>query len=211
MKNLVIVTSYIKTTSLSLFTWQERLRDVKRTIESVKAKIPNPYIVLAEGSDIDVNELKQLNVDYIYTNLNTFPKSIGELTLLFGYLTSEHFKMEKFETISKISGRYTFTDIFDFSKFPLESFVIKSQDSWTVEQGWTSWPPVYFATRYYRFNADDVEYFLSMLKTSFEDMARIDIEHSFYKNCQFPKDKMCHPNYIGVTGILAPTGQVIED
>jgi hypothetical protein len=199
MKNLVIVTSYIRTESLSLFTWQERLRDLERTISSIKTKIPDYYIVLAEGSDISVEQLKTLEVDYIYTNQNKFQKSVGELVLLSGYLTSDHFKGQKFKTISKLSGRYTLTDLFDFSEFPLDSFIIKSRDS------------CIFETRYYRFGADDTPYFLSMVNNSFQDMDKMDIEHAFYKNCNFPKNKLLHPYHIGVVGILAPTGSIVED
>jgi hypothetical protein len=50
-----------------------------------------------------------------------------------------------------------------------------------------------------------------MVKKSFHDMMKLDIEHAFYKNCNFPKDKIFHPDHIGVVGILAPTGQIVED
>ncbi len=133
--NLVAICSAIVTNNQPLaytpirshFTHQQRFEQTLETIESIKRKIPDPYIVLVEGTELPSDMFNELNtrVNYIhqihiipevYQHINGPHKGVGEATSLLSYLQSQHYKEHEvlFNTISKISGRYFILPSFDW-------------------------------------------------------------------------------------------------
>lgn len=129
--NLVIITSVINTinkplsytNTRSVFTVEQRFNQTITSIESVRKKIKNSYIVLVEGSQIDekYETILKKNVDHYYNvsdnieiknNIDSPSKLRGEVSLIFSYLSSNFFDKSLFKTISKLSGRYYIADIF---------------------------------------------------------------------------------------------------
>lgn len=147
MKNLVLITSVINTpnkplsyiSNRSIYTKDERFEQTKKTILSIKDKIPDAEIFIVECSDL--NEYEEIffnqNSDY-FLNLHCFEKirddvygiskSLGEGTMTYHALEYIHKNNINYENLIKISGRYLLSDNFDLNNFDNESIVIKYID-----------------------------------------------------------------------------------
>ena len=213
--NLVVVTSVIYPFHSSIYSPNERLKQLTDlTISSIYKKIPNPYIVVLEGSVLTKGEIAKLKESKIhnllYFDIKNLHKSIGEATLILNYLKSDYFNQLKAEknilTISKISGRYFLTEQHDFTNCPLDKILIRKKDTNTwSNQGICD-------TRYYRFPFSYVDKFQKSLSEMLNDKGLyIDLEHSFYKYQIFEFDIIHNTDKINLSGNLAPDGQEILD
>ncbi len=212
--HLFVVTSVVHVLEGSIFSPRDRFTQLLDTIHSINERVKNKkkYIVVIEGSFLTEKERNELcnQVDYLHyydilsinTKINT--KSMGEVSLLQSYFTSEHFNNLKnsIQTISKISGRYVLTDKFNFDKYDIEDSVIRSYSN-------------VFDTRYYRFNIKHINHFISKLQKVKESIdITTDIEHAFFSNNIFPPERLRMVSVqetIGVTGVFAGTGHRIYD
>jgi hypothetical protein len=138
MQNLTLITSIIHTPDTplsytkcrSVFTSEQRFEQTKRTIASVREKIPNNKIFLIECSLLSQVERAYFleNTDY-FLNLHdsnneiliqrmfTISKSMGEGTMTIHailYLLENNIEFDQF---FKISGRYWLNDLFDYSLY----------------------------------------------------------------------------------------------
>jgi hypothetical protein len=144
MDNLVLITSVINTPNnplsysktRSVFTRSERFEQTKKTIESIKEKIPNHKILLVECSEFNETEEKyfESTCNYILNlwsdkNLHNFifgkSKALGEGTLTIKALEYINNNKLLFINLFKISGRYWLNDNFDFNNFNNNSLVFK--------------------------------------------------------------------------------------
>ena len=129
--NLILITSVINTPNKplsysnkrSVFSRKERFIQTKKTIESIKDKIPNNKIMIVECTDFDEEEQNYFNknCDYILNLWNNvelhnsifgISKSLGE-----GTMTIEALKYIKeleleYNYLYKISGRYWLNENF---------------------------------------------------------------------------------------------------
>ena len=142
--NIVLITSVINTPNLplsyskirSVYNSNERYDQTKKTILSVKNKIPNNKIFIIECSILteeQENYLKEES-DYflnLYTNhylckqIFGLSKSLGE-----GTMTNEALKFLinnkiKFNNLFKISGRYWLSEKFKYNNFNNNSIIVK--------------------------------------------------------------------------------------
>lgn len=148
MNNLVLITSVICTPNTpllytndrSVYTHEERFEQTKRTIESVKQKIPNLKILIVECSNLsfDQEEYLKKNTDYflnlynnekIRKNTSSVSKSLGEGTMTLCALQYLLDNNIGFNNLIKISGRYWLSDNFDYNKFNNNNIVIKYIDN----------------------------------------------------------------------------------
>jgi hypothetical protein len=137
--NVVIITSkiitttkeYTYTSTRSIYTQEERLRQTIETIASIRRYIPNSYIVLVDNSPF-ANETKGLLSNITDKLLNctddtvlqyetdvSIYKGIGELLqiirayeLFFRFVGSSHIR-----NLFKISGRYVINNQFNMSQY----------------------------------------------------------------------------------------------
>ena len=110
MVNLIIITSVINfinkplyyTKTRSIFSARQRLVQTIKTINSLINKIPNPYIILLEGSRFDLDQESKLKKSInlyqnysgdikIYEAINGPYKSYGESLKIIKFLTSPEF------------------------------------------------------------------------------------------------------------------------
>lgn len=148
MNNLVLITSVVKTpdkplsyiNSRSIYTHEERFEQTKKTIQSIREKIPNVKIFIVECSNLDdeQNEYFKNNSDYflnLYENeelrnyIYGISKSLGEGTMTYCALKNIIDKNIQFDNLIKISGRYWLSDIFDYNNFNNNNNVIKYIDN----------------------------------------------------------------------------------
>jgi len=133
MENIVLITSIIDTPNLplsytncrSVFDKAERFEQTKKTIESIRLKIPNSKILLIECSLLSDSERSYFleNTNYflnIYDSKNenlikrmyTPSKSMGEGTMTILALKFLFDNNIQFDNLFKISGRYWLNDNF---------------------------------------------------------------------------------------------------
>jgi hypothetical protein len=148
MNNLVLITSVIKTpnkplsyiNTRSVYTHEERFDQTKKTIQSIKEKIPNAKIFIVECSDFDdeQNEYLKNNCDYflnLYENetlrndIYDISKSLGEGTMTYCALKNIVDKNIEFDNLIKISGRYWLSTNFNYNNFDNNNIVIKYIDN----------------------------------------------------------------------------------
>lgn len=205
--NIVIVTSVVHTKEQSIFPPSERLQQLSNTIDSIHQHIPHPFIVVLEGSETEVynSSIKSLQIDEFHHNINihNYPKSHGEILLLFHYFESPAFQKLKssptqFLTINKISGRYYFAPCFTFDTTHLSK--IRVHNTWSGK-GITE-------TRYYRFPFQYCDEFMHKLSQIIQQGIYIDLEHTFYQIQVIPHGSI---DEIHIKGIEAPTGKEIYD
>lgn len=221
-QNLVLITSVIHTVnaplsysdSRSVYKHSTRLEQTIKTIESVIKYIPDPYIVLIEGSDLTSEEEKTLinsGLNKIHKVspqikelINSPHKSVGEVNILLDYLKTmdgnEHYK-----TISKISGRYYLTDKFKWNKYPIDKALYQcDSDKWCN-------------TRYYRFPMKYYHLFIKRLQNALETKSFIDgldCVETFNMFSFFPESVRLMRNkdeMLGVKGNDSAAGSVVED
>jgi hypothetical protein len=148
MNNLVLITSVICTPNTplsyisvrSVYSHDERFEQTKRTIDSVKQKIPNLKILIVECSNLsfDQEDYLKKNSDYflnlyndekIRRNTSSISKSLGEGTMTLCALQYIIDNNIEFDNLIKISGRYWLSDKFDYNKFNNNNIVIKYIDN----------------------------------------------------------------------------------
>jgi len=116
----------------SAFSPRERLEQTKKTIESIKKKMPSAEIYLFEQglSDEISSELAPLVDEYVYTGNNFFVrfatdsifKGLGEAV---GLLYASKFLPKNTDRFFKISGRYFLNENFDLKNFEKSGFTVK--------------------------------------------------------------------------------------
>lgn len=211
-QNLVIITFALSVDKDSVFSGHERFLQVLHSIQSIRMKIPNSYIVLLEigsASKEYIDVLTKCVNEYHNMNVTHLNKNQGEATMLYRYLSSNDFqnKKQNYESISKLSGRYFLTDNFDFNKYPLEKPLIKSR--FFPDGG------VHYETRYYRIPGNFIDTFYSRFHDFMTNHHNIldydDVEHIFYNFGILKLDESIHDVKIGVAGQVSGRGNLIED
>lgn len=148
MINLVLITSVICTTNMplsytnnrSVYSHEERFEQTKKTIETIKEKIPNSKIFIVECSELNVEQNDYLikKCDYflnLYTNelirdcTRSVSKSLGEGTMTLVALKYIIDNNIAFDSLIKISGRYWLSNKFDYMNFNNNDIIIKYNEN----------------------------------------------------------------------------------
>jgi hypothetical protein len=212
MKTLVLVVAVtnVNDPRLSCFSPEIRLGQLKNTVDSVRDKIPDSFIVILEGSTLTLEqqeEIKLFNVDEIIVRNNeiTPAKSLGEITMISDYLESSMFqeltKKISIKNFAKISGRYELTESFKFRDLDITVKKSEPHETWSGRG--------VCETRFYQFPFYMIEQYKEKLDMIKNNGIEIDIEHSFYEYDVVPHHNSV--NEIGLKGYLAPTGILIND
>lgn len=144
MTNLVLITSVINTPKTplsysnvrSVYTRDERMNQTKKTIKSIKEKIPNCKIIIVECTDFtDVEEQYfEHECDYVvnlFSNTELHAsifgpsKSLGEGTMTIEALKYIIDNQLRYNNLFKISGRYLLSDNFTYANFDNTNLVFK--------------------------------------------------------------------------------------
>ena len=212
-RNLFYITCAVKpTTETSAFPTHVRIQQILLSIQSIRKKVPNSFIVLLEtGSASDEEkDFLQSHVDHYMTiTATTLVKSQGEATLIHGFFTSSWFKenRQRFQTFSKLSGRYFLRDAYDFTKYPIDKVFIKFR--------WAEKGEGLFETRYYRIPASKIDDFIRkldlVLNTHPYIFKHTDIEHAYFLFNFFPLENTIHDQPIGLAGWYTGDGHYMEE
>ena len=212
MKNLVILTCAVFVKENTVFPTEVRIKQILLSIESIRRKVPDSYIVLLEVGSVGeevVNFLKGLVDEYICMNVPYLNKNQGEATMMYKYLSSDSFrqKSSEFASLSKLSGRYFLSDEFDFQRVPLEKPWIKHRFGGRGED--------IYETRYFRMPMSYVQHFYEkydfFMKNNFQMLDCDDVEHIYVREGFIRKeDAVCNVK-IGVAGWVSGSGDFLVD
>ncbi len=179
-KNIVIITSKIYTSNnsfsyvnhRSIYSKDERLSQTINTINSIRNKIPNSYIILFDNSEMDNNEY-----DLLYNHVEQFINITDNSEL--NYYTNEYeykafaeiFQMIKLydvflkkidsrmiNNIFKITGRYILNEHFNYNNYDNDKNIFKRDYSLDYMK--------YYYTCFYKIDRNFLhEYFKILLET----------------------------------------------
>lgn len=212
MKNLVLIVAVtnIKVANLSYFTPEIRLEQLRKTIDSIRKRIPNSYIVVTEGSTLTPDQNKEIleyDIDELILRSSdiTTTKSLGEIILIREYLDSDSHKnllsRHEIKNFAKISGRYELTEKFSFND---ENIIIKVVDP---SKTWSG--KGVCETRFYKFPYHMIDSYKEKMDLIVRNGIQTDIEHSFYEYNVIPHD--VSTDEIGLIGYLSPNGELVKD
>ena len=185
-KNIVIITSkiYISNNEFSysknrsIYTKDERYNDTIITINSVKEKIKDSYIILFDNSIFTQNEYNNLknNVDCFiniiddddlnfYTNKFKY-KAFSEMYQLIKCYEYFILKINKknIKNVFKISGRYYLNNNFDYNKFDNDDNIFKRNNNLDNMK--------YYYTSFYKISRFFFDDFFKLLKKTFQNKDR---------------------------------------
>jgi hypothetical protein len=224
IKNIIFVSSVINTPDLplsyintrSIYNHEERFEQTKKTINTIRNKIPNSIIFLIDCSqlkdyekeylvnftDIFIN-LYDLNDYNIINNVFSKSKSLGEGTLTIyaiNYLQQNNFDFDNFY---KISGRYWINNNFNYDIFNNNKIVIKkiNNDSNNLITSLYKIPKTYL---------DKWSDFLLNSKNDMNNNIGAEVLFAKFMN-NINEDDKIFVEKIGVSGNIAVCGSLVEE
>lgn len=222
MDNLLLIPSIIKTPNLplsyienrSVYSHNERYEQTKKTIISVKEKIPNCKIILVECSDLEDDQLSYLknNVDYFINLINnpidmeyiySKSKSLGESTMTMRAIEFIFNNNLKFDNFFKLTGRYWLSDNFLYTNFENDKIVIHyiNNDVNNV------------ATSLYKLKYQNIQYFYTFLSSNIELMKQCmghEVLFALFLK-QMDSNIIQHMDKIGVNGLIAVSYDLVDN
>jgi hypothetical protein len=235
LNSLFLVSSAIHAKH-GIYNTQERFVQTLRTCRSIRNKVSDSTIYLLDGgykniSNIEEKELK-CHSDKFYNfseNKNVInAQAIGnhdivknfiELYMFSTYLNDHHESLSKnFSRIFKISGRYRLNDNFDYNyHLNAKNKIVIIGPYKSQFHAYTTGNIQYqYMSRLWSFDTTMTTYIKSCYHTMVHDMMNrindggyIDIEHLLYKHLD--SKVIAHPNKIGIEGMIAPNGMMIEE
>lgn len=222
MNNLVLITSVIcienkplsYTNIRSVYSHLERFEQTKKTIQTIREKIPNSKIFLVECSRLNddiINYLIQ-NSDYflnlyedeiIRKNTTGLSKALGEGTMTrcaIKYIKDNNIQ---YDNLFKITGRYWLSNNFNYNNFNNNNIIIHYING-DVNNTCTS------LYKLHKINIDD---FMDFLTRNVHLMFQcIGYEVLFAIFLKEPKlNNIIHLNKIGVNGYISVSNDFIDN
>jgi hypothetical protein len=200
------------TVEKSVFSSDVRLLQIVKSIESVRKQVANPFIVLLETGSATEEQKSFLEglVDFYMTiNVTSLVKSRGEATMIYTFLSSPWFQENKdrFETFSKLSGRYFLLDSFDMTRYPLDKIFIRFR--------WFTDGEGVFETRYYRIPRAKIDEYVDnmnkLVNTHYYIFKQLDVEHIYFLCNYFPLEDTIYDHPIGLGGWGTGDGRYFEE
>jgi hypothetical protein len=216
MKNIVLITSIIRTPNLplsytntrSVYSPEDRFIQTKYTIETIKNKIPNSYIILVECSYLNEDETLYFNnncnhvINLIDTNCKKFiyspSKAAGEGTMTIKALEYIMNSNITFDNFFKISGRYFLNKDFNINHYTNDYNVVKKTDSISIN------------TSLYKLNHSFIHHFLHFLKNNYNQMIKCIGYEMLFKQFTDQLSFMKYINILGCSGNIAVSGELVS-
>lgn len=190
--NVVIVTSKIYTSNKpftysaerSIYSPEERLLQTIETINSIRSKIQNSFIILYDNSILNNDEYYSIvdrvdcfinhhndNVINNFTN-NSAHKLFGEIAQTYKileYLTIFHKNMN-IKNLFKITGRYVINEDFDYNKLNNINNIVFKRNTDVEDR-------LYYFTCFYKVNQNKIKLYQDVIFELFEDIKNGNYEY----------------------------------
>ena len=217
-ENLVLIPSIIDTPNIALsytdtrsvYSRKERYEQTKKTISSVREKIPDCKILVVECSLLDEEETIYFskNTDYFInlfdtpyrSNIYSISKSMGEGTMTaiaLEYILKNNIT---FKNLIKISGRYWLNDNFNYSNIiPTKAFFKFIDNDFVATCLYSI--PYYLVYSLYMF----------LLNSNQDFIQCVGYEHIIRKFIHTISDEFIeNVSVLGVSGYIAVCGDLLE-
>ena len=190
--NVIIVTSKIYTSNKpftysaerSIYSPEERLSQTIETINSIRSKIQNSFIILYDNSILNNDEYYSIvdrvdcfinhhndNVINNFTN-NSAHKLFGEIAQTYKileYLTIFHKNMN-IKNLFKITGRYVINEDFDYNKLNNINNIVFKRNTDVEDR-------LYYFTCFYKVNQNKIKLYQDVIFELFEDIKNGNYEY----------------------------------
>jgi hypothetical protein len=222
MNNLVLITSIIKTPNAplsytntrSVYSHEERYEQTKKTIQSVRDKIPNVKILLVECSALDESQTEYLTThcDYFLNlidqpekvkNIYSASKSLGEGTMTISAIEYIMQNNIEFDHFFKITGRYWLSEHFNYINFENNNIVVHYIHN---DKNNT-------CTSLYKLHKTNLTNFFNFLIGNMQLMFQcIGYEVLFAMFLKLPKEnEIIHLDKIGVNGLISVSNDFVDN
>lgn len=222
MNNLVLITSVICTPDIplsyistrSVFTHCERFEQTKKTIQTVRTKIPNSKILIVECSQLskEQNDYLIKHTDYFLNlyddehmrkNIYSKSKSLGEGSMT---IKAIEFIMKNdisFDIFFKITGRYWLSEHFNYENF-VNNYIQAHCINNDINNVCTSLYKLHYMNinDFYHFLINNIENMIKCI--GYEELFAI-----FLK--QNKKNNVIHLNKIGVNGYISVSNDFVDN
>jgi len=227
LDGIFFVSSALNVKQLSVFNNDERYHQTVNTINSIDKYCPNNVKYMFDTSyqipdENYIEGIKKLGVNFSWFGYNEKVKFLSEQGLrslaetlgFILFLNSYAQSPVVAKRIYKLSGRYELNDDFILDR---EDF----KDSFVFSKVWDTWMSKerqdevgiknMIALRLWHMDANLFDIFNKEVYNILELMIKynIDVEHAYYKILSKYKIAICGP--IGVSGVIAPTGEIINE
>jgi hypothetical protein len=234
MTFLFLVTSAIYT-SYGKFSTEERIKQTKETIKSIRTYAPGSSIVLLDAGEKSVNidfgvklidytihpEIQFHLQEYLQNNNDKRPdiiiKSMLEIIMFEDYLKNNSVK--NYSRVFKLSGRYGLNSKFNYSKHlntKNKVLILRPHMSEHMYNFNTASSIFLYETRCWSFDSSLVLNIIEIYGKMKKDIILMsqtqkqgDIEHLLYRHLN--KKLVNHINIMGVEGQWAPKGDWIDE
>lgn len=223
MSHLFIVTSAINS-HISVIPMQDRYNDTFQTIDSIRKKVPNSIIVLAESSPQPVPEdyLKELSLKVDYLILNSQSADVVQLGLhaqkspaeCYSMFLSidfvENMNLPNIQRVFKLTGRGKLTDDFDIEYYNTPEVFGKFVYKKRVES-WMSKDTYLLDTRISSFCYSILPEAKEMMKTLVKHCLKTgrDVEHCTFE--LIDKAKLVEKDVLGYECRISSNGEFRYD
>lgn len=179
-----------------------RFEELRQTVLTCRAHIPDAFIVLVEGSSLDYTKEAVGNPDvYIRKRVVGLPKSVGDHTLVMTGLScsevSNLVKTDQVLTLGKTGGRYRISATFDLHRYDVRKhYVLRVPEC-------SRYDTVFFRWHYSKHD-EVMKKMWDVFKCP--TLYSIDIESAMFALNVFPEeDCVSQPPIIGIEGRCACT------
>lgn len=222
MQNITLITSVIDVPNKplsysnirSVFNKEDRFDHTKKTISSIKQRIPNNKIMIVECSLLSNDERQYFidNTDYFFNIYETnnqaliermfsLSKSMGEGTMTILALNHLFQNNIMFDNIFKISGRYWLNDIYNYQLY---------NNNYTCVHKINNDPTNAF-TCFYKLSKLDAISWLDFLIKSENDFTHcVGFEIIFANFLKTINDVKYIDNAVGINGYVTVSGDYID-
>lgn len=224
MKTLFYISSALSP-SYGHFTFEERYSQTLQTIDSIRRKVPDSKILLADVSvkkfpDEKKEEIKKL-VDY-YIDLSEHSElmklSVSQLKshsetlmsmIVFKWII-DNLNDSECDRIFKITGRIILDDLFDIDEYVnlYGKYVFKKSVSTWMKVPYNNIDRLY-DTRLYSLCSSLKNTHLQVLQNLWNDLRYVDLEHAIYGS--IPKELVVEFERVHCKGRLASSGEWVVD
>jgi len=223
--------SALNVKQLSVFSNEQRYQQTLETIESIDKYCPINMKFMFDTSYAEPNpeyvaEIVSRGVNFVWTGNNTdvqrlsdagqrsLAETLGFIMMINAFNRFREKNNLQFKRFYKISGRYKLNDKFIPNR---EDF----KDSFVFSKLWDSWMSKdqqekigtnhMIALRLWHMDANLLDIFSKEIYNILDEMSKynIDVEHAYCKVLRKYKWTICEP--IGLEGVIAPTGEIVNE
>jgi hypothetical protein len=201
------------TNTRSVYSHAERFEQTKKTIQTIREKIPNSKILLVECSNLNEEMTKYLveNSDYflnlykdekIRSNTTGLSKALGEGTMTMCAINYIKHKNIEYDNLFKITGRYWLSEKFNYTYFNNNDIVINYING---DRDNT-------CTSLYKLHKINVEEFMNFLNKNIHLMIKCigyEVLFAIYLK-ETKSNNIIHLNKIGVNGYISVSHDFID-